>query len=279
MRFLVRHLAMCALLGLLLASSVMPANAESADVAFNLAMRDRALNDYGWRPEAIAYITRHTRLISTPGGDGSPCPTAVACTLPNGSVYLNASVTGRSLEYVLNHEYIHAMEFARGSAEGNVGRILADVLVLSTDPDYPDAAYAARRVLDLTVGDGHGVIASHDWFHIEHDILEDVGWDVGNLPGWFSDQYFPYLQPAPQAGRAVSPARRPLVPDADVRTQSVLDTIVSLCGPILPGARLTATMVPCAPATEWADAPYGPMLGGAAPAPTTSAQARPIGPS
>lgn len=264
-----RQLVLLPLLSLVFLASVVPVHAESADMAYTSMMRDRALTDYGWRPDAMAYIVRHTRLISTPGGDGSPCPTAVACTLPNGSIYLNAQVDGRVLEYVLNHEYIHAMEFARGSSEANVGRILADVLTLSGDSDYPTAAYAARRVLDLTVGDGNGVIAGRDWFHMEHDILEDVGWDVGNLPGWFRDAYFPYLLPAPNVTQPVPPARS-AAPDAAARTQQLLDTIVSLCGPALPGAHASAPRVSCVSAPEWADVPYGPMLGGAAPAPVTA---------
>jgi hypothetical protein len=171
------------------------------------------------------------------------------------------------LDYVLNHEFAHAMEYARGSSEGTVGAILADVLMLSTDTSFPLAASAARRVLGLSGGDDHPVITERDWFHIEHDILGDVGWDVANLPGWYRDAYFPYLLPAPTAHKSISQIPTSQPRDIDLRMQRALDTIVSMCGPVLPGARLSSATVTCGPRPLWPGVPYTAMTGGAAPPP------------
>jgi hypothetical protein len=129
------------------------------------------------------------------------------------------------------------------------------------------AAYAARRVLGLTGRDDHAVISSQDWFHIEHYILEDVGWDVANLPEWYRQAYFPYLAPGPAARKAVTPTPTPRPNDFDFRMQRVLDAIVNLCGPVLPGARLGAPGVACAPRPLWSGMPYPAMTGRAAPPP------------
>jgi hypothetical protein len=269
------------LLGLfvaLLAGGVLPASAEGLDSttsAFLAGARDRALHNYGWRPEPMSYIAGHTRLLSTPGGVGSPCPSAVACTVSNGTVFLNMIPDDEHLlDYVLNHEFIHAMEYARGSSEGTIGATLADVLVLSKDTSFPVAASAARRVLELSGIDDHPVITGRDWFHIEHDILGDVGWDVANLPGWYREAYFPYLSPGPAARKSI--AQTPISPqrDTDMRIQRVLDTIVSMCGPVLPGARLTSPTVTCGPRPLWSGVPYAAMTGGFAPSPPS----RPAGP-
>jgi hypothetical protein len=165
----------------------------------------------------------------------------------------------------MNHEYIHAMEFARGNSVGTVGNILADALELSNESDYPLAAYAARRVLGLTGRDDHPVFATKDWFHIDHDILEDVGWDVANLPAWYRDAYFPYLTPGPAARVSVSLTPAPLPVDSDRRTQRVLDAIATLCGPVLPGARVAVPSVACGAGPLWPDEPFAAMVGGAAP--------------
>jgi hypothetical protein len=252
-----------------LASGAVPARATGIDRSepgMLVQARDRALRNYGWRPEAISYMSAHTRLIATSDGVDNPCPSAVACTIPTGSVYVNVVPTdSATLDYVLNHEFIHAMEYARGNSEGTVGSILADVLELSNESDYPLAAYAARRVLGLTGPDDHAVLSASDWFHINHDILEDVGWDVANLPSWYRDAYFPYLTPGPAARVNVSPTHAPSPADSDRRTQRALDAIASLCGPVLPGARVTAPSVTCGSGPVWPGEPFAAMTGGAAP--------------
>jgi hypothetical protein len=165
------------------------------------------------------------------------------------------------------------MEFARGSADGTIGPILADVLTLSNDTNFPLAAYAARRVLGLTGRDDHAVISTQDWFHIEHYILEDVGWDVANLPEWYRQAYFPYLAPGPAARKIVTVTPAPRPTDYDFRMQRVLDAIVNLCGPVLPGARLSAPGVACSPRPVWSGMPYPAMTGRAAPPPMALAPA------
>jgi hypothetical protein len=262
------------LLSLLTASlfgGQLPAHAEASDApseGFLAGARDRALRNYGWKTDAANYIAAHTHLVATAGGFGSPCPSAVACSLRDGSVYVNMIPDDpKVLDYVLNHEYMHAMEYARGSSDGTVGRILADVFALSKDTNYPAAASAAQRVLGLTGRDDHPVVTDNDWFHIEHDILEDIGWDVAGLPGWYRDAYFPYLWATPPVRTKVNVASGPAPRDTDLRMQRVLDTIVKLCGPVLPGARLSAPSVACGPAPLWSGMPYPAMAGNAAPAP------------
>lgn len=269
------------LLGLaftVLASTASPALADGPDTSatgnVDLSQAvNRALRNYGWRAEAIAYIASHTRVVQTQYGLNSPCPTDVACSLRDGSVYVNLVPTDPpTLDYVLNHEFIHAMEFARGSADASIGPILADVLVLSNDAQHPLAADAARRVLGMTGNRDHPVLAGQDWFHIEHYILEDVGWDVANLPDWYRGAYFPYLTPNPPARKSVAPP--PAVPQVtDLANQRVLDAIVKMCGPSMPGARLNAPGIACNAAPLWGNVPYSRLAGGAAPPPPAAVTA------
>jgi hypothetical protein len=219
--------------------------------------RDRALHAYGWRPEAIAYIVSHTRLIETTDGRESPCPTAVSCSVRDGAIYLNqVPDSPSSLNYVLNHEYIHAIQFARGSADASIGPVLADLVALSNDEDHAVAANAARRVLGLTARDDHAVIREQDWYHIDHYLLEDVGWDVDNLPGWFRDAYFPYLAPGAAVRKSITQAPAPLPQDEELRMQLVLDAIVRMCGPVLPGAHAETPNVTCDRRPLWSGVPY-----------------------
>jgi hypothetical protein len=258
----------------LLAGGLLPAHAEGLDAGsgYLAGARDRALRNYGWRPESLSYISLNTRLVATPGGTASACPSAIACSMPNGTVYVNTIPDDpRLLDYVLNHEFIHAMEYARGSSEGTVGYILADLLVLSRDPSFPLAASAARRVLGLSGADDHPVITGGDWFHIEHDILEDVGWDVANLPGWYRAAYFPYLLPGPDVRKVVTPSSALPPRDTDLRMQRLLDTIVRMCGPVRPGARLSAPSVTCGTRPLWSGVPYPALTGGFAPPPAPPA--------
>ena len=245
----------------ILSNGLGPAQAVGIDARQELS---RALRNYGWRPEAIAYMTAHTHLVETQHGLNSPCPTDVACSLRDGTVYLNEVPTDPAmLDYVLNHEYIHAMEFARGSAESSVGPILEDLLALSVAADRPLAAEAARRALSLNGQNDHSAITGQDWFHLEHYVLEDVGWDVSNLPDWYRDAYFPYLMPNPPVRKSVT-SGPPVQPrDWDLRMTRVLDAIVRMCGPILPGARLGAPGVSCDQAPLWTGVPYPRMAGGA----------------
>ena len=231
----------------------------------------RALHNYGWRPDTIAYMTAHTHLVETQQGLNSPCPTAVACSLRDGTVFLN-QIPGNpaTLDYVLNHEYIHAIEYARGSVDSSVGPILEDLLTLTTDTDHPLAAQAARRALSLTAQNDHSAVTGHDWFHLEHDVLEDVGWDVANLPDWYRDAYFPYLMPNPPVRKAVAVVADSPPRDWDLRMTHVLDAIVKMCGPVLPGSRLTAASSSCDPGPMWAGVPYARLSGGAAPSPAST---------
>jgi hypothetical protein len=231
--------------------------ATRADAADLGQARERALRSYGWRPEAIAYIVSNTRLIETIDGRGSPCPTAVSCSVRDGAIYLN-QVPGSptTLDYVLNHEYIHAIQFARGSADANIGPVLADLVALSNDEDHAVAANAARRVLGLTARDDHTVIREQDWYHIDHYLLEDVGWDTENLPGWYRDAYFPYLAPGAAVRKSVTLAPAPHPQDEDLRTQVVLDAIVRMCGPVLPGAHAETPSVACDRRPVWSGVPY-----------------------
>ena len=262
-----RVLAAAGLVLGILSNGASPAQAAGNDsnqggVSLSQAL-NRALRNYGWRPEAIAYMTAHTHLVETQQGLNSPCPTDVACSLRDGSVYLNEVPTNpATLDYVLNHEYIHAMEFARGSAQSSIGPILADLLTLSGDSDHPIAAEAARRALSLTGRNDHAAITGQDWFHLEHYVLEDAGWDVANLPDWYRDAYFPYLMPSPPVRKSV--AVGPLVQprDSDLRMTRVLDAIARMCGPVLPGARLGAPSVSCEQAPLWPGVPYPRLADG-----------------
>jgi hypothetical protein len=161
-----------------------------------------------------------------------------------------------TLDYVLNHEYIHAIQFARGSADASIGPALADLVVLSNDEGHPVAANGARRTLGLTARDDHPLIRQQDWYHIDHYLLEDIGWDVEHLPGWFRDTYFPYLAPGAAARKPVTLAPAPQPQDEDLRTQLVLDAIVRMCGPVLPGAHSETPSVACNRQPVWSGVPY-----------------------
>ena len=263
-------LAVVSLVLAVLSSGVAPVHADSlastiGGTASPSQAVTRALRNYGWRPDAIAFMLGHTHVVETQAGLDGPCPADVACSLRDGSVYLNLIPDDpATLDYVLNHEFIHAMEFARGSADSSIGPILADLLTLSLDNDHPLAAEAARRALSLTGQNDHPVIAERDWFHLEHYVLEDVGWDVANLPDWYRDAYFPYLMPSPPVHKAVAADPEVQPRDWDLRMQRVLDAIVTMCGPVLPGARLSAPSVSCDQKPLWSGLPYTRMAGGVA---------------
>lgn len=223
-----------------------------------------ALRYYGWKPEAIHFIAAHTQLIHTPFGAGSRCPKDVACSDPQGHVWVNLlGLEDRQIiYYVLNHELIHEMEYARGSGDASVGAALADVYELSTDAAYPLAADADKRVLQLTGRNDFAILDNKDWFHIEHDVLDGVGWNVGNLPAWYGAAYFPYLDPNPSASRAVTATSAGNPADFDARVQKALAAEASKCGPVLPGGPAPRPSGECgAPLDAWAGVPYGPMPG------------------
>ena len=38
-------------------------------------------------------------------------------------------------------------------------------------------------------------LASGDWLHYQHRVIEGVGYDAGALPAWYAARYFGYLEP------------------------------------------------------------------------------------
>lgn len=264
--------ALLAICLLVMSAVAAPAQAETLEP--NGPAVRAALKAYGWKSEAVDYVLAHVRLIASTGGAGGVCPNAVACTTPAGVMYVNLLTDDQAtFNYVINHEMIHAMQYARGGREGVVGGQLADLLVVSSDAAYPLAAAAASRVLGLSGSQDYPVLDQHDWFHMDHDVLQDVGWDVANLPPWFGAAYFPYLDATPPAA---TPPRQPAPggppADLDRRRQRVLDTVRTMCGPSLPGARIIGDMPTCGAGAPWSAAPYPAFsVGGRAPAaaPTT----------
>ena len=264
------------LLGLaLLAGAAIAAPAQAETLEPNPPAVRGALKAYGWKSEAIDYLLGHMRLVASRGAASNLCPTAVACTTPAGVLYLNLVTDDQAtFNYVINHEMIHAMQYARGGREGTVGGQLADLLAMSGDASYPLAAAAASRALGLTGSQDYPVFDQRDWFHMDHDVLQDVGWDVANLPPCFRDAYFPYLSAAPAAASRPRPAPGGAPADLDQRRQRVIDTLATLCGPSMPGAHLIGDMPTCGAGASWSEAPYPAFTtAGRAPAPPAPPQA------
>jgi hypothetical protein len=196
---------------------------------------------------------------------------------------------------VFSHEYQHAVDDARGLRRETSGIILFDLLQLSQDERYPDAAWAARQVLELRVPQGGFVSGEYallldgiDPAHFMLAVLElGVANDVTRLPDWFRDAYFPQRDPTVAAdhtatSRPIRGARGDPAPaDVGLRQQRVLDVMAERCGPVLPGAT-TLPKYTCsnyiAP-TTFDGVPYPPMPGANGRGPAFPGAPSPFGPT
>ncbi len=265
-------LAFSLALAIFLTTAATTAEPAAAGIAPSFAPYvEDAFQRYGWTQPARAFVRGRIDLTTDPSD------------LPNtrnlAGMYWSSRIViwdpfklGDWMYETITHEYGHALEDARGENPATMGPVLYDMLHLSQDPAYPDAAWAARHLLQLdgsSTGDWmlDGYYASMldrgDYAHLLLAVLErGAAFDVGRLPPWFRAAYFPHLSPNPPNPYPVRvmahPSRRP--DDYDRRLLRVKNLIAELCGPIMPGATARPTSG-CTQRKRWPGVPFDPLPG------------------
>ncbi len=232
---------------------------------------DDAFRRYGWTDVGSSFVRGRVDLATD--------PTDVPNTRNLAGMYWSSRIViweplklGDWMYETISHEYGHALEDARGENPATMGAELYDLLQLTQESDYPAAAWAARHVLQLQTNptgdwmlDGYysSMLDRADYAHLLLAVLErGAAFDVGRLPPWFRDAYFPHLKPNPPNPYPVRVVLRPETPPADYdrRVLRVKNLIAELCGPVMPGAT-SKPKSDCAERKRWPGTPFDPLPG------------------
>ncbi len=282
---LFRSLSLALALAAACATVSVPLASASTAPAF-AAYVDDAFTRYGWTPRARDYLRDRV--------DVAVDPADVPNTRKLAGMYVGGRIVvwdpfkmGDWLYETLSHEYAHALEDARGGSPATAGPLLYDLLQVAQDETYPEAAWAARHLLQLRDGptgdwmlDGYydRMVDRKDYAHLLLALLErGAGFDVSRVPPWFREAYYPHLTPSPPNPYPVRVRARAEPPPADVdaRLLRVKNLVAELCGPKLSGVTASPSRS-CVSRKRWPGVPFEPLPGAEGRGPAAPA-ARPTG--